>query len=520
MHAVELPAICWAIAVRVSQGVLDAAPTVLAGLVITGILRRLVGREWTRLLFGGHGWQGFVRAWVMGMLLPVCSLGALPVARELRRAGLSGGQVLAFLLAAPLFNPLTMLYGLTLARPLAIWVYGACSLLLVLAVGWTWDRLYPTRGQVAEHTPSVEPGWQRMAAVGAVVLREGPSTIVLSALGLVGVAVLAAVLPHGALQRSMQHHQWWSPLAMWVVAVPAYLAPMNAMVQLGSMFQHGNSPGAALVLLILGTGVNPATVWWVGRADGWRRALMWLIAATTGVLCLAYILEHPLYPADVEVADHTHAFDGYTRPVFDRSVPLGRQAWQAILRSAEPHELVGTGIWLIVIVGGGALRMIDPTHRLERYLERSAVAPVRPTIWNRPLSPRVLGATVLAALVVASVGACYLYYPPLAVVLDEMQMVQADALSLASSGRSKEALRQLEIWDDLTRKLQVSMFLREGRLDEFERLKIEILRDKLELLEHAVADKQRGQRLERRAREVRLAFRRLRMALAVRHAQG
>ena len=38
------------------------------------------------------------------------------------------------------------------------------------------------------------------------------------------------------------------------VAIPAYVTPLVAMSQLGSMFQHANSVGAASVLLTLAPG--------------------------------------------------------------------------------------------------------------------------------------------------------------------------------------------------------------------------------------------------------------------------
>ena len=70
----------WAFVLRLAQAVIEASPTLLSGLLIAGILQRMVGPADTRRLFGGAGWKGIVRAWVLGMLLPVCSLGVLPVA--------------------------------------------------------------------------------------------------------------------------------------------------------------------------------------------------------------------------------------------------------------------------------------------------------------------------------------------------------------------------------------------------------------------------------------------------------
>ena len=48
----------------------------------------------------------------------------------------------------------------------------------------------------------------------------------------------------------------------------------------------------------------------------------------------------------------------------------------------------------------------------------------------------------------------------------------------------------IPIYDDWTRKLQVSMFLRGEELTPYRRAKATILRDKLELLEHEVEDQE------------------------------
>ena len=49
-------------------------------------------------------------------LLPVCSIGVIPILREMKRIGIRPGAITAFALSAPLFNPLSLMYGLTLSR--------------------------------------------------------------------------------------------------------------------------------------------------------------------------------------------------------------------------------------------------------------------------------------------------------------------------------------------------------------------------------------------------------------------
>ncbi|MBO0697046.1 MAG: hypothetical protein J2P46_01505, partial [Zavarzinella sp.] len=62
----------WGILLRTAQIAIEASPTVLCGLIVAGIMRRMLGAEGTRRLFGGKGWKGLFRAWAIGMLLPVC----------------------------------------------------------------------------------------------------------------------------------------------------------------------------------------------------------------------------------------------------------------------------------------------------------------------------------------------------------------------------------------------------------------------------------------------------------------
>ena len=117
----------------------------------------------------------------------------------------------------------------------------------------------------------------------------------------------------------MEHTNPYAPLAMAAVAIPAYATPLVAMSQLGSMFQHANSVGAAFVLLTLGAGINLG-VDRLGLPElRTRRGLAWLGFLLTVVLALAYAIENPLFPSEIEPPGHTHAFDIYCRP-FDAGI--------------------------------------------------------------------------------------------------------------------------------------------------------------------------------------------------------
>jgi hypothetical protein len=62
--------------------------------------------------------------------------------------------------------------------------------------------------------------------------------------------------PANSLQHTFNYDNPLAPLYMTGMAIPVYATPMLAMSQLGMMFQHANSIGAAFVLLVLGAGMN------------------------------------------------------------------------------------------------------------------------------------------------------------------------------------------------------------------------------------------------------------------------
>ena len=124
------------------------------------------------------------------------------------------------------------------------------------------------------------------------------------------------------------------------MAVPAYTPPLMAMSQIGSMFQHANSVGAAFVLLTLGAGINLGLIAWVFRNYGFRRGFTWMGILLAVVIAIAYAIENPLFPDEIEPPGHTHAFDIYCRP-FARATDLPVVVLAKLKESLQPVERVG-----------------------------------------------------------------------------------------------------------------------------------------------------------------------------------
>jgi uncharacterized protein len=490
--------IFWGGVLRFSQALVQAAPTILVGLVVAAIFRRLLGHENTRRLFGCGTRRELLQAWLIGMLLPVCSLGVIPIAREMRRARIAGGTILAFAMTAPLFNPLSILYGLTLSEPFVILSFAFCTMLVVTAVGLIFNRFFSGVAIEEPAPPPVNFGLKRMVAIVVAAAREvvGPSLGYI-VFALFGVVILSAVLPPGSLQSTMEHQNPYAPLAMTAVAIPAYATPLVAMSQLGSMFQHANSVGAAFVLLTLGAGVNLGIIGWVIRNYGISRGAAWLATLLPVVLCIAYAIENPLFPTEIDPPGHTHAFDMYCRPFHPGDMHLASATALKLKEDIQPFERVGITVMGVLVAIGLSLRMLDRRWRIEDWLERATEPEARGrSRFDITLPGPVLGGSALAVLVLLSVVGCFAYYPSPEEVFKEMSILRAEVLTAATSGHQKHALHFLPIWNDWTRKLEVGFFLRNGSLGPYRRIKAKVFRDRLEFLKHAVEEGDREETRE------------------------
>lgn len=477
--------IFWGGIVRFGEAALTGAPTLLVGLFVAGVFRRLLGPDMTFKIFGGTSWRSLPQAWLWGMLLPVCSIGVIPIAYELRRAGLKGGAILAFALTAPLFNPLSLLYGLTLSTPLVILTFALGSLLVVTTVGILWDRFYQATQIDVPKEQEIPPGLKRMAAVAVVAARHmaGP-TAIYAVIGLAGSIVLAAIFPFGSLTDSMAQTDIWAPLKMLAVALPAYATPLNVMMQVGGMFVHGNSVGAAYVLLSLGTGANLGLIAWAWRTYGMKRALVFLSTFIMVVMTIAYVINDPLYSAGDVERPHTHAFDVYACP-FSASATdyLPSKAWKKLTSDAQLYEVTSLAAVMSVLALGLFLKIGNIGQRIEAILAKPAEdVSSQPTLLNANVPGPVLGSTAIVGLIVLSVVGCFVYYPSPDETFEDMRYVKADALSYASSKDVEKAVKSIERYDDLTRKLQVGYYLRTWEISEFQQAKAKLLRGRLEQL--------------------------------------
>ena len=86
----------------------ETIPFLLMGTLLSAIIQSFVPDRALRRIFPKNRYLSILAALVVGVFVPICECGTVPLARRLRQKGLPLSTAVAFLLAAPLANPMTI----------------------------------------------------------------------------------------------------------------------------------------------------------------------------------------------------------------------------------------------------------------------------------------------------------------------------------------------------------------------------------------------------------------------------
>jgi len=123
---------------------IEAVPFLLAGSVVSGLIEVYLKRETLFRLIPRQPVVAALMGASMGLLFPVCECGVVPVTRRLYQKGLPVSVGIAFLLAAPVINPIVILstYAAFGWGPI-LWGRIIFTFVIAFAIGMTFQLATP-----------------------------------------------------------------------------------------------------------------------------------------------------------------------------------------------------------------------------------------------------------------------------------------------------------------------------------------------------------------------------------------
>lgn len=300
------------------------APYLLFGFLMAGVLSVLMSPEWVERHLGGRGVAPIVKAAVLGVPLPLCSCGVIPVAASIRNHGASRGATTAFLLSTPQTGVDSMLATYALLGPVYAVFRPVVALLTGIAGGLAVSVADRNAANAISEAETGSPGCSDACCSGASdtgpimrALRYGFVTLPADLakpllLGILVAGVIAAFVSKDVLAPYLGGGMS-AMLAMIAIGIPIYVCS-TASIPIAVGFMHmGASPGAALAFLIAGPATNAAAISVIWKLLGRRTAVVYLITVAVGALLAGWSLDlvyaylsesgHPL-------AQHVHEGGG------------------------------------------------------------------------------------------------------------------------------------------------------------------------------------------------------------------
>ncbi len=295
----------------------EMAPWVLGGFLIAGILSLWLNARVVRNHFGGGRFGAILKAVALGVPLPVCSCGVIPLGASLRKHGAGKGPTAAFLMSTPQtgVDSIAVTYGMlgglfASFRPLAALVSGILCGLAVEALDG--DKPAPEVRQDPEIEGETRPWWLRVLHNGFIVLPRsvGGSLII----GALVSAVVMTLVPENYIAEKIA-----SPLLQMILilgfGIPMYICSTAAVPFALGLLAAGLSPGAAMAFLVGGPGVSAATILAVWRLMGWRTTVVYVTVLAScaigfGLLVQAWVPAGWVPPGAQLANQHVHGETG------------------------------------------------------------------------------------------------------------------------------------------------------------------------------------------------------------------
>ncbi len=295
----------------------QAAPFLLFGFFVAGLLKALAPADLMARHLGGRGLGSVLKAALVGVPLPLCSCGVLPAAMGLRRQGAGPGATAAFMIATPEsgVDSIAVTYAMidplmTVLRPVSAFLTATVA---GLAANLLPERFLPAlkaeaqscaTGCFSSSCATPQPAGPASRPSMSARLREGQHHAFGEMLADVGLWLVLGVLVAGAISAFMPptffldtlSGEFTSMLAMMLVGVPMYVCASSSTPIAASLLLKGLSPGAALVFLLTGPATNATTITVMARTFG--PALTGVYVASIVACSLAFgLLANRIYAA-------------------------------------------------------------------------------------------------------------------------------------------------------------------------------------------------------------------------------
>lgn len=433
----------------------ESAPTILGGIAFAAWLRTQATPEKVKTIFRGEGVQGSLRTVLVGMSLPVCAIGVLPVLRELRRLGLPTCKLITLGLAAPLLNPFSLVFGLTVLSFSQFLLMVGVTVALAIVAGDISSRFAVRHEVTAAPRPAGLTGGTRLRnlLIASSRLATGRTLIDLG-ITIVIATLTLSLIRYGTFIELCEASNRSGPAVASLLTFTQYVSPSRAIIQFAGIRDANLLTATGLAIYVFGTGVAGASIFAFSRWYGLRRMLALTIALFIVVNSVSYFMSNALPAPFGEVAE-TNAVDNLARPPYSTFDNIG-MACKDLSPFLDTYMYVSCAAMVLLALGGLYVRLAK-----KGFLDDDAEAALQSSgRMSRAMSTSQLGAVAICGLAVFLCIFTYLFFPGPDDAMEVMERYQVDARIEVQSGNVNAAIDRIAAWDSTAANVPIGAAIR------------------------------------------------------------
>lgn len=329
--------VIFAIAYAAWLSVIEAAPWLIFGFIIAGIIHSFLPLSWINLVLKKPGFTSIFRASLLGAPLPLCSCSIIPVVRSLREKGVPKGATASFMTSTPEIGIGSFLLTHGLLGPVFAILRVVASIVSAILVGLLVDSIKETDQEDATvvNANSLACNNLKLTDTKACCANNGEqekellmhkvkSTLYFSfytlpkdllwvlIFGFLIAGAFSVYLPSEFLTETVSSPYIQIGLAL-LISLPMYVCATSSTPIAAVLLYKGLSAGAVLVFLLAGAATNVSTILAARKEFGLRGAVYYvtsiiLVSVLFGI-GFEYFLPRELFvdvSSPMSLQEHAH----------------------------------------------------------------------------------------------------------------------------------------------------------------------------------------------------------------------
>lgn len=278
---------------------IEVLPALLIGFVLSGLIHEFVPINLVEKHLGRRGIRPIAYSTIIGIFLPLCCIGALPVAISFYKKGARLGPTLAFLVATPATSVTALLVSYRILGPKFTIFLFFSVILMGLIIGIIGNQVAsrfilgkntrretcPNCAQAIELCRCGKLIGERVRAVFKFAFIDMPKEIGLELLlGLVLASGVSVIVPVGRVINTYLAGNWGYLFGLGFGLI-MYICSTASVPLVDALLSQGMNIGAGMILLLVGPITSYGAILVLRKEFGGRILLMYL-----GVICLLSLI--------------------------------------------------------------------------------------------------------------------------------------------------------------------------------------------------------------------------------------